>query len=51
MDAERERDNRASGKDDSGWADSGQGAGQKQRADSGARGQVYGRAVGVAVIH
>lgn len=51
MDAKRQRDNRAGDKDDSGRADSGQDSGKEKRADSGARGQLNGKAGKVARFH
>lgn len=51
MDAKRQRDNRASDKDDSGRADSGQDARKEKRADSGARGNVYRGTGQVARFH
>ena len=42
MDADRQRDSRASDEDDSSRADGGRDAGKEKRADSGARGHVYG---------
>src|SRR5690606_15913673 len=51
MDAKRQRDNRASGKDDSGRADSGQGSGKEKRADAGASGHVNGGTGEIARFH
>lgn len=51
MNAKRQRDNRASGQDDSGRADSGQETGKEKRADSGASGNVYRGTVQVARFH
>lgn len=51
MDAKRQRDNRASGENDSGRADSGQDARKEKRADAGASGQVNGRPGKVARFH